>query len=276
MSRQKLLQSFNIWTAHINHLGNYFMAGHLFTLKDPFRVMVEFRFWELESFIHISQKASEEFTRRSKGDLEETISRAIEENKSADPVVIVQIHSVADYVTAHHETIPRYLGYSFVIHVYNLFEELGKKLHKELMQREIISKAPELQSNDFLASFKVFTEQAGIAFVEYPTIQDFKDVRNNIVHRAGNLAGETRRKQENLRRVVERNGTTLSVCDGQIRVATAYVIENLNLIKQFFSKALNQMKFEDGFWSKPSKTPFAVFFREGKVTIDIEGSNAGS
>jgi hypothetical protein len=52
------------------------MVGHVLTIKDPFRVMVEFRLWELESFIHISQKASEEFTRRSKGDLEETISKA--------------------------------------------------------------------------------------------------------------------------------------------------------------------------------------------------------
>ena len=265
-----------IWMAHTNRLGYQFMAGHIFTLKDPFRVMAEFRFWELESFIHISQKASEEFTRRSKGDLEETISRAIEENKSADPVAIVQIHSVADYVTAHRETIPRYLGYSFVIHVYNLFEELGKNLHEELMRREIIPKAAGLQSNDFLASFKAFTEQAGIAFVEYSTLRDFKDVRNNIVHQGGNLAGETKEKQKNLRRVVESNSATLSVCDDQIRVATVYAIENLNLIKQFFSEVLNQMKFEDGYWSKPSNTSFAVIFSEGKVTIEIEGSSAES
>jgi hypothetical protein len=246
-------------------------------LKDPFRVMAEFRFWELESFIHISQKASEEFTQRSKGDLEKTIFRAIEENKSADPVAILQIHSVVEYVSAHYEAIPRYLGYSFVIHVYNLFEELGKNLHEELMRREIIPKTAGLGSNDFLANFRAFTEQAGIAFVEYSTLQDFKDIRNNIVHRGGNLAGETKEKQENLRRVVKANSATLSVCDSQIRVANAYAIENLNLIKQFFSEALNQMKFEDGYsFSTPSKTSFGVIFSEGKVTIEIKGSSAES
>jgi hypothetical protein len=64
---------------------------------------------------------------------------------------------------------------------------------------------------------------------------------------------------------------TLCVCDGQIRVATAYAVENLNLIKQFFSEALNQMKFEDGYsWSTPLKTSFGVIFSEGKVTIEIK------
>ena len=69
----------------------HFMAGRVLTIKDPFRAMAEFRLWELESFIHISQKASEEFTRRSKGGLEKRISRTIKENKSADPVAIIQI-----------------------------------------------------------------------------------------------------------------------------------------------------------------------------------------
>jgi hypothetical protein len=253
------------------------MAGRVLTIKDPFRAMAEFRLWELESFIHISQKASEEFTRRSKGGLEKRISRTIKENKWADPVAIIQIHSVVDYVTAHYETIPRYLGYSFVIHVYNLFEELGKNLHEELMRRKFIPKAAGLGSYDFLASFKAFTEQVGIAFAEYPTLRDFKDVRNNIVHQGGNLAGETKKKQENLRRLVDSNSATLSVCDGRIRVATAYAIQNLNLIKEFFSKALDQTKFEDGYsWSTPSKTSFGVSFSEGKVKIEIEGSSAES
>jgi hypothetical protein len=53
--------------------------------------------------------------------------------------------------------------------------------------------------------------------------------------------------------------------------ATAYAVENLNLIKQFFSEALNQMKFEDGYsWSTPLKTSFGVIFSEGKVTIEIK------
>jgi hypothetical protein len=91
----------------------------------------------------------------------------------------------------------------------------------------------------------------------------------------GNLGSEKEEKKQEILRIVETNSTTLSVRDGQIQVAAECAIENLNLIKQFFSKALDQKKFEDGFsWSTPSKTSFGVSFREGKVTIEITGSTA--
>lgn len=253
------------------------MAARVPTFKDPFRIMVELRLRELESFIEISQKASEEFARRSKKDLEEAMSRAIEENKSADPLEIIQIHSVADYVSALYETTPLYLGYSFVIIVCNVFEDLGKNFHKELKERKIIREGDNLSSYDFLENFKAkVTEKAGIAFVEYSALRDFKYIRNNIVHRGGYLGDEKDEdKQKNLQRIVETNSTTLSLRDdGQIQVAAEYAIENLNLIKQFFSKALDQTKFEDGYsWSIPPKT-FAVTFDGATFSISIGSSSA--
>jgi hypothetical protein len=73
---------------------------------------------------------------------------------------------------------------------------------------------------------------------------------------------------------VKSNGSTLSIYKDQIQVAPEYAIENLNLAKEFFSEALRQKKFEDGYcWSTPLKTSFAVSVRGFKATIDIYGTS---
>jgi hypothetical protein len=66
------------------------------------------------------------------------------------------MHSGAEYVHTHHDAIPRYLSYSFVIQVYHLFEELAKNLHAELRRRENIPGLVELESNNFLRHLKAF------------------------------------------------------------------------------------------------------------------------
>ena len=180
---------------------------------------------------------------------------------------------MTEHVAAHCETIPRCLAYSFVIHVYNLFEDLGKNLHGELMRRKIIPPAARLPSDDFLKHFISFTEQTGIPFAEHSALRDFKDVRNNLVHRGGNLEGEKERMKKKLLQVVETNSASLKIDNGPLRVASSYAVESLNLIKTFFSEALNQMKFQDGYsWSRPSKF-FGVHFQGSKVTINITGAH---
>ena len=103
------------------------MASHTFTLKHPFRATTEFRFQELESFIQITQRVCEEVAQREKGILEETISAILKENASENltDVAAFQMNSVAEYVHTHHDAIPRFLSYTFVIQVYSLFEELA-------------------------------------------------------------------------------------------------------------------------------------------------------
>jgi hypothetical protein len=93
------------------------MASHTFTLKDPFRATTEFRFQELESFIQITQRACEEVARREKGVVEEKISRILKENAAADPAgaAHISMHPAAEYVHTHHDAIPRYLSYTFVM-----------------------------------------------------------------------------------------------------------------------------------------------------------------
>jgi hypothetical protein len=115
------------------------MAAQTFTLKDPFRATTEFRFQELESFIHITQQACEEVARQEKGDLEAKISRILKENPAAKPEAAHDwIYPVAECVHTHHEAMPRYLSYTFIIQVYCLFEELAKDLHAIFKGRESI------------------------------------------------------------------------------------------------------------------------------------------
>jgi hypothetical protein len=250
------------------------MATQIFTLKDPFRATTEFRFQELESFIHITQEACEEVARQEKGVLEETISGILKENAEVDPAEAahVSMYPVAEYVHTHHDAIPRYLSFTFVIQVYSLFEELAKDLHVELKRRESIPGPSKLKSHDFLNHFRDFTEKAGIAFDRWSALYDFKDVRNNIVHRNGFLAGDI--KEIDLRRIVVSNGSTLSIYKGQIQVAPEYAVENLNLAKSFFSEALRQKKFEDGYWwPTPIRTSFGLSVSGHKATIDIYGTN---
>lgn len=247
--------------------------AHVLTIKDPFRFEVEFRLAAIESFIQISLAASQEFARRSKRDLEGQIARAIEENKSAVPVAAIPFQRVGDYMRDLCETVPHYLGYSFVMNVYNLFEDLGKSLYKKLIGREM----KITRSDGFLTAFEKFTEQEAITFVECSPLREFKEVRNNIVHQGGKLAGESKEKRDTLLRIVDTNSTTLSISDdGQIQVAAEYAIENFKLIRQFFLNALDQKKFEDGLsWSKIPET-FGVSVGEGKVTIAIKGSTTES
>lgn len=250
------------------------MAAHTFTLKHPFRATTEFRFQELESFIQITQRACEEVARREKGILEETISAILKEStlENQTGAAAFEMNSVAAYVSTHHDTIPRYLSYSFVIQVYRLFEELAKNLHVELKRREILVGPVELPSGNFLSRFKEFAEEAGIAFGGWSALDDFRNVRNNIVHRSGFLAGD--KKEIDLRRIVDRNGSTLSIYKGQIQVAPEYAVENLNLAKEFFSEALRQKNFQDGYsWSIPLKTSFGLLVNEFQATIEISGTN---
>jgi hypothetical protein len=250
------------------------MAAHIFKKKDPFRIEVALRLWELESFIRISQDACEESTQRTKTELEEAISKTLPEDPSMDRAVAVFTHHpVVDYVVAHHEAVPRYLAYSFVAQVYNLFEDLGRKFHKELMQRNRISDANELQSRDFLKHFAAFTDREGIIFTERSALDDFKEVRNNVVHRGGYIAGENEKKREKLQRIVETNPDKLSLHQGQIEIVPDYAVENLALLKQFFSNALDQVKFEDGYWwLTPSKKSITIRFDGIKPTIDVTDS----
>jgi hypothetical protein len=73
---------------------------------------------------------------------------------------------------------------------------------------------------------------------------------------------------------VDSNGSTLSIYKDQIQVAPEYVIENLNLTKEFFSEALRQKNFQDGYsWSIPLKTSFGLLVNEFQATIEISGTN---
>jgi hypothetical protein len=180
---------------------------------------------------------------------------------------------IAEYVNAHHEAIPRYLSYSFVIQIYALFEELAKKLHRQLMAREGIPGPAKLKSNKFLAQFKEFTENAGITFNRWPALIDFKEVRNNIAHHGGIVAGDT--KEHDLTQIVASNSPTLRIDGDQIQVTPEYAVENLNLVKEFFSEALTQKRFEDGYsFSLPTKKLFGLVFDGSKATIEIQGASA--
>src|ERR1700730_11894206 len=178
------------------------MAAHTFRLKDPFRATTEFRFQELESFIQITQRACEEVARREKGILEENISAILKESapENLTDAATFQMNSVAEYVHAHRAAIPRYLSYTFVIQVYSLFEELANDLHGELKKRESIPSPTKLKSHDFLRLFKAFAEKVGISFDRWSALDDFKNVRNNIVHSGGFLAGD--KNEIDLRRIV--------------------------------------------------------------------------
>jgi hypothetical protein len=252
------------------------MAAHIITIKDPFRATTEFRFQQLESFIQITQQACEDVAQREKENLEQAISRILKENESADPTnpALLQMHSVAEYVHTHLDTIPRSLSYTFVIQLYHLFEELAKNLHAELKRREVIPGPAELASYDFLRHFNEFTEKAGITFERWPALYDFRDVKNNIAHRGGFLVGD--KKEKELRRIVESNSSTLSIYEGQIQVAPEYAVENLNILKHFFSEALSQKKFEDGYgWSKPTRTSFGLSVNGFEATIHIGNNSSG-
>jgi hypothetical protein len=73
---------------------------------------------------------------------------------------------------------------------------------------------------------------------------------------------------------VDGNGSILSIYKGQIQVAPEYAVENLNLAKEFFSEALRQKKFEDGYWwSIPTRTSFGLSVSGHKATIEINGTN---
>jgi hypothetical protein len=250
------------------------MAAHIIRFKDPFRATTEFRFQELESFIQITQRACEEVARREKVILEETISAILKESalENVTGTAAFQMNSVAEYVHTHHDAIPRYLSYAFVIQVYNLFEELAKDLHAELKRRESIPGPTELESNDFLRRLKAFADKAGITFDRWSALYDFKDVKNNIAHSGGLLRGD--KKENDLRRIVNANNSTLSIYKDKIQVAPQYAVENLNLAKQFFSEALRQKKFEDGYWwSIPTRTSFGLSVSGHKATIDVFGTN---
>jgi hypothetical protein len=120
------------------------MAAHIIRSKDPFRATTEFRFQELESFIQITQRACEKVAGREKEILEETISAILKESalENLTDAAAFQMNSVAEYVHTHHDAIPQYLSYTFVIQVYRLFEELAKDLHKELRDGRSIRGSP--------------------------------------------------------------------------------------------------------------------------------------
>ena len=68
--------------------------------------------------------------------------------------------------------------------------------------------------------------------------------------------------------IVKSNSSTLSIYKDQIEVAPEYAIENLNVAKEFFSEALTQKNFDDGYcWSTPLKTSFALLVNGLKATI---------
>jgi hypothetical protein len=248
------------------------MRAHEFTFKDPFWVTAEFRFSQLESFIQIALQACKAAARQEKRILEETLSDIIKETRVVEPKDIFAVphfHRIAEHVSAYHDTIPRCLSYSFVIQVYNLFEELAKNLHTELMQRENIPDPKKLASRNFLGHFEKFATTAGITFGEWSALHDFKEIRNNIVHRGGVVSGDD--KEVHLRRIIKTHSKTLRIDDGLIQVQPEFAVEGLNVVSRFFSQAFRQKNFQDGYWWTPSpQTSYGVRFDGQKVSIMVD------
>ncbi len=245
------------------------MPAHEFTIKDPFWVTAEFRISQLESFIQIARQACKQAARRQKTILEKTLSDFIKETGIVEPEYVIGVshfQRVAEYVSAYHDTIPRCLSYSFVVQVYNLFEELAKALHTEIMRREKISGPKKLEPRNFLGHFEKFATIAGITFAEWPALRDFKEIRNIIVHRGGVVFED--HKEVDLRRIVQTHFKTLRIYDGQIQVEPEFAIEAVHLLGRLFSQAFEQKNFQDGYWWTPSpQASYGVRFDGHKVTI---------
>jgi hypothetical protein len=184
-----------------------------------------------------------------------------------------QMFLVEQFVRAHYVTMPQSLNSLFVILVYNLFEELGQSLRTELMRQKGISEPGELQN--FLKEFKDFAKSEGITFSKWSALDDLTKVRNNILHRGSFLPGG--KKGKNLQRIIKSNSPALSMHGGQIQFTVEYVVKNLHLVRDFFSEALRQKKFEDGYsFGNSSDTPFALLANKDKVSIKIvESANGG-
>ena len=206
------------------------MAARPLTFKNPFRIKTETRLEQLELFIQIMHHASKDVAQIAKRNLEEKLSGVLKEDGSN--ALTHQIFLVAECVRAHYDTMPQYLRYAFVVLAYNVFEALAQDLYAELKVRENLPGPAKLPSRKFLVHLKGFAEKVGIGFDKWQALFDFKYVRNIIIHCGGFLAGD--KEECKLREILNNSSIGLSIHEGQIQVTVEYVVNNLNLVREFF------------------------------------------
>ena len=214
---------------------------------DKFRSATNVEMESLRMFIERSWDAMAAHRAAEKKALDKSFPERLKKTVSDGPIEadVVALFHYGRHLREFTGHIPRLLNYSAVLQVYTSFEELGRNLCSEIVNRDtsLPLSIKDLRFTSDFEAIRLFLEKlCKVKFRHWSMLDAFRKIRNCIVHHGG-MVGTDRTKQLKFSHSISPVRHMRYTSEGRLHVTKEMIKTFLSTVEELWEAVFAQRHF---------------------------------